>query len=277
MEQTNLKNMKTHTIVKILALAAIGLLVSCTKKDSADAGKEWKTDKLHVATTATMITDMVKIIGGDEVEVIGMVPPAVDPHTYKKSAKDIKIINTADVIFYLGLHFEGKLQEGFEQSAAKGNAVYAIGDVIPKEQLISVDGEVDPHVWGDPEVWAYTVDQVVLGLSKAAPEHAEKFKTRGESYKKELHELKTWAKVQVETLPKEQRVLITSHDAFQYFSSAFEFEVRGLQGISTADEAGLKRSNDLIEFIKKRGVKDDKGTFIGMVKHNVNTVVGALK
>lgn len=306
-------------LTKLIAVAAAALAVavtSCGKNTAEESQKTWQSeDKLKVATTATMITDMAKIIGGDEVEVIGMVPAGVDPHTYEKSFDDTAVMNSAQVVFYLGLHFEGRMQEGLLQRKSKGEKVFALADSVDQSKLIKVDGEVDPHIWGDPVVWVDTVDTMVKGLSEADPANAAKYAERGAAYKKELIELKAWAAGRVAELPQEQRVLITSHDAFQYFASAFGFEVRGLQGISTADESGLKRTNDLIEFIKTNKIKSifaesatsDKGiktvadkagitvctehlyadstdkvgtqagTFVGMVKHNVNTVVDALK
>lgn len=322
----NSNNLACSLFCLAVALCAPFFMTSCNTNGQDSAAKEvWSSEnKLKVATTATMIADMAKIIGGDQVEVIGMVPPGIDPHTYEKTFNDTAVMNTADVLFYLGLHFEGRMQEGFEQRKSKSEQVYAIADSIPQASLLEVDGEIDPHVWGDPEVWAATVDTMVKGLSAADPENAALYQERGANYQQELLELKAWAQTRVAELPESQRVLITSHDAFQYFANAFGFTVRGLQGISTADEAGIKRTNDLIKFIQTNqvsaifaesatsdkgiqtvaeqagievctehlyadstgelnsikehnGESYDIGTFIGMVKHNVNTVVDALK
>lgn len=315
---------KQYKLIGALATVVFGL-VSCSKEGSNAVWQE--TGKSKVVATSTMVTDMVKIIGGDKIEVYGMMKEGVDPHSYEQTAKDVAAMNSADVIFYSGLHLEGHVQEGLERRAEKGN-VYAVTDGIDKSELIKPQddymGYADPHVWGDPELWAKTVPVVVEGLSKHFPEHAEEFKKRGEDYQKELLALKAWAKERVNEIPESQRVLVTSHDAFFYFGAAFDFEVKGLQGVSTDHASSVKDVDDLVNFIKERGLKTifpessvnqkgletvanrsgvklsseelfsdamgkvgdvvevngekyDRGTYIGMQKHNINTIVEGLK
>ncbi|GAA5494356.1 manganese-binding lipoprotein MntA [Rubritalea halochordaticola] len=315
---------KRYKLIGALVAATMGL-VSCSKEGSNAVWQE--SGKAKVVATSTMVTDMVKIIGGDQVEVYGMMKEGVDPHSYEQTAKDVAAMNSADVIFYSGLHLEGHVQEGLERRAEKGN-VYAVTDGISKDSLIKPQddymGYADPHVWGDPELWAKTVPVVVEGLSKHLPEHAEEFKKRGKAYQKELLDLKAWAKARVSEIPENQRVLVTSHDAFFYFGSAFDFEVKGLQGVSTDHASSVKDVDDLVSFIKERGLKTifpessvnqkgletvanrsgvklsaeelfsdamgkvgdvvevngekyDRGTYIGMQKHNINTIVEGLK
>ncbi|MFC4995047.1 metal ABC transporter solute-binding protein, Zn/Mn family [Rubritalea tangerina] len=299
-------------------------LTSCNSKVSI-----WQDEaKVNAVTTSTMVTDLVQVIGGDKVEVIGMMKAGVDPHSYEQTASDVAAMNTADVIFYSGLHLEGHVQEGLEKRAEKGGDVYAVTKNMSEEELIQPEEEfesyADPHVWGDPELWVKTIDVVVEGLSKEAPAHADEFKKRGEAYRKQLLELKAWSKARIAEVPKEQRVLVTSHDAFFYFAKAYDFEVKGLQGVSTENVSGVKDVQDLITFIKERQLKMifpessvnkkgietvaskagvklsqeelfsdamgepgdvvelhgesyDRGTYIGMQKHNINTVVDGLK
>ena len=314
-------------LTKLITAAAAGLalaLTSCGNKDGKSAGI-WQEDaKIHAVATSTMVADMVKIIGGDQVEVIGLMDPTVDPHAYAQTFEDTAAIKSADVVFYSGLHLEGRMQEGLEKRTAKGDNVYAVTDAIPHEQILGADHAHDPHVWGDPEIWAHTIDEVVKGLSAVDAAHAAEFQQRGEAYRAQLIELKSWALTRVQEIPEGQRVMVTSHDAFEYFGNAFGFKVKGLQGISSADSAGLGSANMLIAFIKENnlkmifpessvndkgikavadnagvsvskehlfsdacgtpgdvvdvhGEKYDKGTYIGMIKHNVNVVVEGLK
>lgn len=289
----------------------------------------WQDEsKVNVVATSTMVTDLVQVVGGDRVDVVGMMRAGVDPHSYEQTATDVAAMNSADVIFYSGLHLEGHVQEGLEKRAANGDDVYAVTSKITQDELIQPEEELesyaDPHVWGDPELWVKTIDVVVEGLSKEAPEFAEEFSKRGAAYRAELLELKQWSKKRIAEVPANQRVLVTSHDAFFYFAKAYDFEVRGLQGISTENTSGVKDVEDLIQFIKERKLKTifpessvnkkgietvankagvalsheelfsdamgepgdvvelhgeryDRGTYIGMQKHNINTVVDGLK
>lgn len=316
--------MKKRMFLKaVFALSVFGL-TQCNKK--ADI---WQSeDKVKVVATSTMVTDLVQQVGGDHVEVIGMMKAGVDPHSYDQTASDVAAMNTADVIFYNGLHLEGHVQEGLEKRAAKGDNVYAVTQNMSKEELIQPEEEfesyADPHVWGDPELWTKAIDVVVEGLSKEDPGHAEAFKKNGEAYRAQLLELKAWSEKRIAEVPQDQRVLVTSHDAFFYFARAYDFEVKGLQGLSTENTSGVKDVEDLISFIKERQLKTifpessvnkkgietvaskagvalseeelfsdamgepgdvvelhgesyDRGTYIGMQKHNINTVVDGLK
>lgn len=306
-----------------MALVLTGLN-SCNKQ-----GQIWQDEaKINVVATSTMVTDLVQIIGGDQVEVIGMMKAGVDPHSYEQTARDVAAMNSADVIFYSGLHLEGHVQEGLEKRAEKGGDVYAVTKNMSQADLIQPEDEyqdyADPHVWGDPELWVKTIDVVVAGLSKEQPAAADAFAERGAAYRNELLALKEWSKQRVAEVPVDQRVLVTSHDAFFYFAKAYDFEVRGLQGVSTENVSGVKDVENLISFIKERELKTifpessvnkkgiqtvaqkagvalsheelfsdamgepgdvvelhgesyDRGTYIGMQKHNINTVVDGLK
>ena len=316
--------MKLTKLVAVAAAALSMALTSCGNKEDKSAGIWQNEEKVNAVATSTMVADMVKVIGGDQVEVIGLMDPTVDPHSYTQTFEDTAAIKSADVVFYSGLHLEGKMQESLEKRKAKGDEVYAVTDAIPHDKILGADHAHDPHVWGDPEIWSYTIDEVVKGLSAVDAEHAADYQQRGEAYRSELTELKAWALTRVQNIPEGQRVMVTSHDAFEYFGNAFGFKVKGLQGLSSADTAGLGRANQLITFIKEnnlkmifpessvndKGIKAvadnagvavseehlfsdacgtpgalvevngesyDKGTYIGMIKHNVNVVVEGLK
>jgi len=276
-----------------------------------------------------MIVDLLKEIGGDEIEVNGLMGYGVDPHSYQpRGFSDMKKMDEADGVFYLGLHLEGKMQESLEALAKRRKNVYVVSDFVEKASLLKPEEEFedhyDPHIWGDPKVWAETVNGTVKALSEMMPEKAEVFAANGEAYQVKLKQLNDWATSRVNEIPEGQRVLVTSHDAFAYFGNAFGIEVRGLQGLSTVSEIGLKDRQQLVNFIKEKqlnmifpessvnpkaveaiakeaGVKlskehlfsdalgkpgdvgevngesYDKGTYIGMMKHNVNAVVEGLK
>ncbi|MDG1728948.1 MAG: zinc ABC transporter substrate-binding protein [Algibacter sp.] len=215
-----------------------------------------KNGKLNVITTTTMITDLVKNIGGDHINLQGLMGSGVDPHLYKASEGDVTKLSNADIIFYNGLHLEGKLVEVFEKM--KNKKTIAIADTLDKNTLISSDyfaSNYDPHIWFDVTYWKQATQFIVEKLSEAIPEQKKAFEANGAKYIEQLNTLKTKIEATINTLPKEQRILVTAHDAFNYFGKAFDFEVVGLQGLSTATEAGVKDVQKLSAFIIEHKVK----------------------
>lgn len=212
--------------------------------------------KLNVVTTTTMITDLVKNIGGDHINLQGLMGSGVDPHLYKASEGDVSKLANADIIFYNGLHLEGKLVEVFEKM--KNKKTIAISDALDKSTLIGSEyfaSNYDPHIWFNIEYWKQATQFVVETLTDAIPEQKEAFKTNGSNYIKQLNVLKNKLETVIETLPIEKRILVTAHDAFNYFGKAFNFEVVGLQGLSTATEAGVQDVQNLSAFIIEHQVK----------------------
>ena len=212
--------------------------------------------KLNVVTTTTMITDLVKNIGGDHINLQGLMGSGVDPHLYKASEGDVSKLANADIIFYNGLHLEGKLVEVFEKM--KNKKTIAISDALDKSTLIGSEyfaSNYDPHIWFNIEYWKQATQFVVETLTDAIPEQKEAFKTNGSNYIKQLNVLKNKLETVIETLPIEKRILVTAHDAFNYFGKAFNFEVVGLQGLSTATEAGVQDVQNLSAFIIEHRVK----------------------
>jgi len=269
-----------------------------------------------------MVSDLVKQVGGDRVEVQGLMGPGVDPHLYKAAASDVSKLQGADVIFYSGLLLEGKMQDVFAKMARTKKHVYPVTESIPQEKLLEPPefaGHFDPHVWFEVSLWAMCVDTVVKGLSEFEPKSKDLFAKRGEEAKSRLAELHQWALKKAGELPPEKRILVTSHDAYNYFGRAYGFQVVGLQGISTVEEANVAARAKLTEFIKRNQVKAifvessvppaaikrisedagvkiggelfsdamgtpgqiengyDLGTYEGMIKHNLTTIVDALK
>src|SRR5688572_6172501 len=213
---------------------------------------------VRVVTTTTMVTDLVKEIGGDRVDVAGLMGPGVDPHLYKPTASDVTRLQKAQLVFYSGLHLEGQMAQLFERLAKSGRKIFAITASIPQEQLLrpaQFEGQFDPHVWGDAKLWAQCIDTVVNGLSGADAEGQVHFTKRAAAYRATLEALHAWATKRAAELPVAQRILITSHDAFNYFGRAYGFQVVAVQGISTVTEAGLADIVKVIDFIKQKSVK----------------------
>lgn len=215
-------------------------------------------NKLNIVATTTMLADLSKVIGKDRVNVDGLMGPGIDPHLYQASAGDVLLMQKADVVVYNGIHLEGKMGEIFENLSTKGSTVICIEDGLDESKLLSWESDSsvhDPHIWFDVSLWKQAAKTVADGLSKADPDGKAVYEANLESYLKELDDTDTYIKNRVLELPEEQRVLVTAHDAFQYFGKAYGFEVRGLQGISTDAEAGTADVSDLANFIVERKIK----------------------
>jgi len=259
--------MKFNRIVLVVVSLALMLfaLAGCGKDAAQDSQK-----KLNIVATTTMLTDLVKEIGGDHVSVQGLMGPGVDPHLYQASAGDVTAMSKADVVVYNGVHLEGKMGSIFDNLTKQNKATIRVSDAIDPATLLDFDEE-DGVKTKDPHIWF------------------------------------------------ESRVLVTAHDAFQYFARAYGFEVKGLQGVSTATEAGTQDVNELVQFIVDHKIKaifvessvphktieavqeaakakgwnvaiggelysdslgsegTEGGTYIGMVKANIDTIAKALK
>lgn len=267
-----------------------------------------------------MIRDVVENVGGQHVQVTGLMGPGVDPHLYKASEGDVRRLFRADVVFYGGLHLEARMGEVLEEMGGRTRVV-AVTDAIPRDRLLSpaeFQGAYDPHVWFDVSMWAMTIDTIAATLAAADPQHARDFRRNAAAYRARLDSLDAYVRAQAARVPSAQRVVVTAHDAFNYFGRAYGFQVRGLQGISTASEAGTGDVQALAEFIARRripavfvessiprrtieavqeAVNDrgwdvriggslysdamgnpgtPQGTYHGMVRHNIDTLVGAL-
>ena len=227
------------------------VLISC-KNETKDNGK------LNVVTTTTMITDLVKNIGGDSINVQGLMGSGVDPHLYKASAGDVSKLTEADVIFYNGLHLEGKLVDVFEKMQGQGKTPIALADEINKKQLIGSDyfaSNYDPHVWFNIDFFKQFVEKVTIVLCEKDPENAEVFRVNEKRYLADLDFLKKDVQSVVDALEPKKRILVTAHDAFNYFGKTYGFNVVGLQGLSTATEAGVQDVQKLAAFIIENDIK----------------------
>ena len=290
-------------------------LAGCTPPEPAEAA-----DRLNVVTTVGMIKDVAENVGGDHVRVTGLMGPGVDPHLYKASEGDVRRLYRADVIFYGGLHLEARMAEVLAEMGRRTLSV-AVSEAIPSDSLRAppeFKGAYDPHVWFDVRLWMFTVPRIAETLARADPANAAEYRANAARYLRELEALDRYVRGQAARVPEEKRVLVTAHDAFNYFGRAYGFQVRGLQGISTASEAGTADVQELAEFIAGRRIPavfvessiprrnveavqeavaargwrvriggqlfsdamgsagTPEGTYVGMVKHNIDTIVGAL-
>lgn len=238
---------------KLLAIFILIISFGCKNNTQSTVN-----GKLNIVTTTTMITDLVKNIGGDNINIQGLMGSGVDPHLYKASEGDVTKLVNADIIFYNGLHLEGKLVEVFEKMGSKTKTPIALGEELDKNTLIGSDyfaSNYDPHVWFDINYFKQFANKVTQVLSEKDPKNAESYKTNATSYISQLDALQLKLKSIIETLPIEKRVLVTAHDAFNYFGKAYDFEVVGLQGLSTATEAGVKDVQKLSSFIIDKKIK----------------------
>lgn len=312
-------SVKRLILLVVFLTLAMSVLAACGNGTGNEGENGAREGKLQVTTTTGMIADLAREIGGDHVEVVGLMGPGVDPHLYKATQGDIAKLENADVILYGGLHLEGKMTDILVQMA-KDRTVVPVTEGIPEDRLRILDEETeDPHVWFDVSLWMLAAEKVRDVLSEADAANKAAYEQNAEAYLKELEELDAYVKEQISSIPEPSRVLVTAHDAFGYFGDAYGMEVVGLQGISTASEYGSKDVMALRDLIVERGIKavfvessvstqsieaviegakekghevviggelfsdamgaegTPEGTYIGMVRHNAETIANALK
>ncbi|PAK42424.1 metal ABC transporter solute-binding protein, Zn/Mn family [Peribacillus simplex] len=297
-------------------LAALLVLTGCGNDTSeSDNGN----GKLDVVTTTGMIGDLVENIGGKHVEVTSLMGPGVDPHLYKATQGDVKTLDSADMIFYNGLHLEGKMTDIFEMMS-KDKPTIAVTEDFKENQLRKAGAtEHDPHVWFDVKLWIVAAEAVKKELIAKDPDHEAEYRENYEEYVLQLEELDKYVHEEINKVPEDQRVLVTAHDAFGYFGQSYGLDVRGLQGINTLSEYGSKDVTDMRNYLVENKIKaifiessvprkaieaviqgagkqghkveiggelfsdamgergTEEGTYIGMVRHNTDTIVRALK
>ena len=299
----------------MVPLLAALLLFSCNTREKK------ANDRLNIVTTTTMITDLVKNIGQDSVNAEGLMGSGVDPHLYKASEGDVSKLTRADVVFYSGLHLEGKLVDVFEKMG-RNTTTIALAVVLDKEKLIGSDyfaSNYDPHIWFNIAYWKRIAAYLTEELVRLDPNNQAFYEKNEQEYLDRLDALDIEIHGIIDTLPEEKRILVTAHDAFNYFGEAYGFEVVGLQGLSTATEAGVQDVQKLAKLIIDKQVKaifvessvpkrtiealqqavkskgfdvqiggtlysdalgntgTEEGTYIGMFRYNVKTIVSALK
>ena len=313
-------------IVYGLLVFVVVLFIACDRQsDEANEKASSSTGvsnqkPIRVVTTIGMISDIVQNVGGARVNATGLMGPGIDPHLYKASEGDVARLAGADLIFYNGLHLEGRMSGVLERMQDRVKTVAVTHD-IDRAILMAppeFEGAYDPHVWFDVTLWMKAVERVRDTLIEVDNDSAELYRTNTEDYLAKLEELHDYVMQQADRVSPDQRVLVTAHDAFNYFGRAYGFEVYGLQGISTAAEAGTADVQALVQFIVERRVPamfvetsvprrsieavqaavkskgfsveiggqlfsdamgalgTPEGTYIGMVRHNIDTIVTSL-
>ncbi len=230
------------------------ILLSLNSCDSgSQATNESQEIPYQVSATIGMIADVAAKIGGERVQVATLVGPGVDPHLYKPTASDVKTLQSADLIFYNGLLLEGKMSDILVKIARKGKPVYAVTEEVQEQQanalLLDEEDHFDPHLWMDVQLWMQAARVMEKAMAEYDPAGAEIYSTNAEAYLRELAELDRYARKTIASIPEASRYLVTAHDAFGYLSRAYGIEVRGVQGLSTESEAGLRDIEELVSFI----------------------------
>ncbi|MGM0690601.1 MAG: metal ABC transporter solute-binding protein, Zn/Mn family [Pseudomonadota bacterium] len=307
--------MAVHRV--LAAMLALGVALALLLMTPSASGAD---QRLSVVATTGMIADAVSEIGGEQVEVNGLMGPGIDPHSYRQTRSDIVAMTRADLVLWHGLYLEAQMEE-FLQRLVKRQTVVAVAEGLDRDRLLGhedYDDKRDPHVWMDPVLWADVVATVRDAMIEARPDLEATFRESAIDYIERIEQLGQWATEVTSTVSAEARVLLTAHDAFAYFGRAYNFEVIGIQGISTQSEAGLRRIRDLVDLLVKREIAavfvessvserniralvegaasrghevrvagtlysdamgsegSYEGTYIGMIDHNITTIVRAL-
>lgn len=229
----------------------------CAQADRGAAHPDVRDRPIRIVATTSMIADLARNIGGEYVEVDGLMGPGVDPHLYKASEGDVSRMARADLILYNGLHLEGKMSEIFARMATTRRTVAVAEESVPDSlRLESPEyaGNYDPHVWFSVPLWMRAADRIAAELTSIDSTNAVAYAARAVSYRRLLEEVDAYVRRRTHEVPLERRILITSHDAFGYFGTTYGFEVRGLQGLSTATEAGTSDVQDLARFVADRRI-----------------------
>lgn len=274
--------------------------------------------RLEVVCTTGMVGDLVARVGGERVRVTVLMGEGVDPHLYKVSPGDVRDLIRADLIFYSGLHLEGKMGEVFARLARRKPTVAVTAGLDHEGLLRTAEGAADPHVWFDVSLWARGLEVVRKALATADPAHAGEFEARADAYEADLSRLHEECRARVSAIPEGRRLLVTAHDAFGYFGRAYGMEVMGIQGLSTESEASVLEVNRLVDLLCERRIPavfiesslsdrnvralvegcaarghrvvvggelysdamgtpgTPEGSYEGMVRHNVETIVRGL-
>ncbi len=238
--------------LSLLALTASG----CGSPGETGAALDVGDREVRIVTTTNFLTDTVRQIAGDRGAVTGLMGPGVDPHLYKASAGDVGSLRESDVIFYAGLDLEGRMADLFTELGADRTTV-AVSEAAPQDRLLrpeQLEGRQDPHVWLDPELWAFAMDEVATTLQAIDPEHAAGYDQRLQALVVEVNEADAECRRLLEAVPERSRVLVTSHDAFHYFGRRYGLEVQAIQGISTAAEASTADIERIAGLLAERGV-----------------------
>ena len=243
-------------IVLLCALAGCGRSESTAPSGQTDVSAP--TERYTIVATVGMVADVARHVAGDRASVVGLMGSGVDPHLYKPTRSDVKRMMDADVIFYNGLLLEGKMTDSLIRAATSGKRVHAVTELLSEEFLLEpeeFEGHYDPHVWMDPAAWARTIAVVRDALIEFDPEGEADYRANAQGYADEVEALDAYAVRVLTSVPESQRVLVTAHDAFNYFGRRFGYQVVGIQGISTESEAGVRDIESLVDLLVERNIR----------------------
>ena len=244
----------TNLVITLLCLLAT--LQACGGADPGPA-QDNAPETLTLVATTGMVADAVRAVAGDRADVDALMGPGLDPHLYKPTRSDIAQLLQADAVFYNGLLLEGKMTDALIRAATSGRPVHAVTELIDESRLLEPEefaGHFDPHVWMDPSAWISAVEVVRDKLTELDPSGEETYRANAQAYADELRALDTYAERALSSVPESSRVLVTAHDAFNYFGRRYGFEVVGIQGISTESEAGVRDIQRLVDLLVDRRI-----------------------
>jgi len=242
------------TVFLMSGLLSLAALAGCSSGQSAATRDP--NSRYTIVTTCGMVTDIVRQVAGQRANVMGLMGEGIDPHLYSATRDDVAQLSTADVVIYSGLTLEGRMVDIFEQ-LRKSRTVVAVTDGIDRKELRQPEGHAghyDPHVWMDVSLWSRGTQKVAEALAEYDPPHAAEYRKNAETYQAELKRLDEYVMQVIASIPEKQRILVTAHDAFGYFSRHYEIPVRSPQGISTESEASVKDINELVDFLVKQKI-----------------------
>ena len=242
---------------RFVALCAGMLTLALLAMSAAPARADQAEGQLTIVCTVGMVGDIVQAVAGDRARVSSLMGEGVDPHLYKPTRTDIGRLMAADVVFYNGLLLEGKMSDALIRAASAGRKVYPVTELLDEQYLLEPEefaGHFDPHVWMDPVAWRSAVELVRDKLSAADPQGAAQYRENAARYLESVDLLDKYCRESLARVPKDQRVLVTAHDAFNYFGRRYGFEVVGIQGISTESEAGVRDIERIVDLLVTRKI-----------------------
>ena len=244
-------------IVAVLVGAVVGCNRNASNVSEDQQGSFSGPYPIQVVTTVGMVGDIVRNVGGQHIDVTQICGSGVDPHLYKPTRDDVQTIMSSDMVFYCGLMLEGKMSDTLIK-IARTKPVYAVTEMIDEELLLEpeeFEGHFDPHVWNDVSAWSRTIEAVESALAEFDPDNANDYRSNASTFTQKLDRLHQYGLDSLATIPEESRVLVTSHDAFNYFGRAYGLQVNGVQGLSTDSEAGVQHINELVDMLVEQNVK----------------------
>ncbi len=305
-------NTRLFPVFQLFLVALIaGSLLGCGGGATTD-------DRPTVVATTTVIADMASVIGGEDIRLVAIMKPGQDPHIYDVLPNDAMAIQNANLVLANGLHLEATLDGVLRLAANDGVKVVYLAEASGVQPLGSdvYEGAPDPHCWMDVRLFRGYAEAARDALIAVDPAHAAGYTARAAAYLAELDVLDAWVREQLATIPVEQRVIITSHDAFNYYAHAYQIEVHGVMGISTDGSVKAQDVERLRKMVAERGIRalfietsvtdmlnnivkkiaadtgasiggslysdslgdpgTEGGTYVGMIRHNTRTIVEAL-